>query len=110
MFAVWNITSAMVRIYAAYHIYEEACVAADSAYVLCAGTFVVALVHFVSELLIFRTAKLSAGSVSPLIVASVSLWLMVSQYSFYISSRGRMCGSGPTGTMPVGLMFAWLPK
>lgn len=27
MFAVWNLTSAMVRIYAAYHIYEEACVA-----------------------------------------------------------------------------------
>lgn len=45
---------------------------ADSAYVLCAGTFVIALVHFVSELLVFRTAKLSAGSVSPLIVACAS--------------------------------------
>ena len=45
---------------------------ADGAYVLCAGTFVIALVHFVSELLVFRTAKLSAGSVSPLIVACAS--------------------------------------
>ncbi|WFD36466.1 ergosterol biosynthesis protein [Malassezia cuniculi] len=61
MFAVWNLTSAMVRIYAAYHIYEEA------------------------ETLIFRTTKIGAGIVSPLIVASTSLYAMIAQYKFYIA-------------------------
>ena len=35
-------------------------------------TFVIALAHFTSEVLVFKTAKLSPGIISPLIVACQS--------------------------------------
>lgn len=79
MFAVWNLTSALVRAYAAFHIHEQ------GSYVLCAGTFVIALVHFVSELCIFRTTALGPGIISPLIVASASLVAMVLQFRNYVA-------------------------
>lgn len=39
------------------------------AYELCMWSFVIALGHFTSEVLVFRTAKLSPGIISPLVVA-----------------------------------------
>lgn len=37
---------------------------------LCLGTFVIAQVHFVSEMLFFGTLALAPGSISPIVVSS----------------------------------------
>lgn len=91
LFGLWNLTSAMVRIYAAYHMNER------GAYILCAGTFVLAAAHFVSEMLFYGTLALAPGSLSPIIVACTlhiithilfsasSIIAMLSQYSYYIN-------------------------
>ncbi|GAC96165.1 hypothetical protein PHSY_003745 [Pseudozyma hubeiensis SY62] len=63
LFGVWNITSAIIRIYAAYNIHDKV------AYELCMWSFVIALVHFVSETFVYKTTKLGPGIISPLIVA-----------------------------------------
>lgn len=78
LFGLWNVTSAMVRVYAAYHMSER------GAYILCLGTFVIACYHFVSEMLFFGTLATAAGSISPILVASSSIVAMVSQYSYYV--------------------------
>ncbi|CCU99831.1 unnamed protein product [Malassezia sympodialis ATCC 42132] len=65
LFGIWNLTSAMVRLYAAYHMHER------GAYMLCLGTFVIAQVHFVSEMLCFGTLALAPGSISPIVVSSM---------------------------------------
>ncbi|EPQ26755.1 uncharacterized protein PFL1_05734 [Pseudozyma flocculosa PF-1] len=77
-FGIWNLASAMIRLYAAYDIHNKA------AYDLCMGSFVIALFHFTTEVLVFKTAKLSAGIISPLIVASSSLVTMWIKYADYI--------------------------
>ncbi|KOS15470.1 erg28 protein [Malassezia pachydermatis] len=68
LFAIWNWTSAIVRLYTAYNMHER------GAYLLCLGTFVIACVHFVSEMLFFGTLALAPGSLSPIVVA-IPLWL-----------------------------------
>lgn len=78
LFGLWNLTSAMVRVYAAYNMSER------GAYVLCLGTFVIACFHFVSELLYFGTLAAAVGSISPILVASSSIVAMVRQYSYYV--------------------------
>ena len=47
------------------------------------GTFVIALAHFVSEMLVFKTAAPTAGAISPLVVASGSLIAMALQLRSY---------------------------
>jgi hypothetical protein len=48
------------------------------------GTYVIALAHFTSEWLIFKSASLtSPGLISPLIVASTSFLWMAAKYSYY---------------------------
>ncbi|KAI5481869.1 hypothetical protein MNV49_000146 [Pseudohyphozyma bogoriensis] len=69
-FAVWTLASAAIRIYAAYNINVK------GFYDLALISYVLALGHFVSELVIFKTAGIGAGLISPLIVASTSLiWM-----------------------------------
>ncbi|WFD32088.1 ergosterol biosynthesis protein [Malassezia sp. CBS 17886] len=89
LFATWNLTSAMVRVYTAYHMHDQGCVVrrarlTGSAYLLCLGTFVIAAVHFISELLVFRTLGAATGSVSPILVASSSMVAMALQYRYYV--------------------------
>ncbi|ETS63009.1 hypothetical protein PaG_02781 [Moesziomyces aphidis] len=78
LFGIWNITAAIIRTYAAYNIHDKV------AYELCMWSFVIALVHFVSETFVYRTAKLSPGIISPLIVASSSLTTMYLNYGHYV--------------------------
>ncbi|TFY79210.1 hypothetical protein EWM64_g4798 [Hericium alpestre] len=77
-FAVWTLTSAVVRIYAAYHIHEKV------VYDMALMTYLIAFGHFSSELFIFRTARFNAGVLSPVVVATSSLIWMISQYDFYV--------------------------
>jgi len=79
-FAIWTLTSATVRFYAAYNINEKII------YDLALFTYLFAFGHFVSETFIFRTAKLNIPVLSPIIVASASLLWMITQYDFYVKS------------------------
>ncbi|BGP17152.1 ergosterol biosynthesis protein [Rhodosporidiobolus nylandii] len=67
-FGVWTLMSALVRIYAAYNISSK------PMYDLALASYVLALGHFASEFLVFRTAGL-VGVASPFIVA---------KYDFYV--------------------------
>ncbi|EAU85485.1 hypothetical protein CC1G_06386 [Coprinopsis cinerea okayama7 len=79
-FAVWTLTSAVVRAYAAYNITNK--VIYDMAFF----TYLIAFGHFSSELLIFRTASINPGVISPVIVSTTSLAWMFLQYDFYVRS------------------------
>jgi hypothetical protein len=80
-FAVWTLTSAIVRGYAAYHIDEKMYISLHLAFLFMSGlymcsiydmalfTYLIAFGHFISELLIFRTAKINAGVMSPVVVS-----------------------------------------
>ncbi|KAF9649864.1 Erg28-domain-containing protein [Thelephora ganbajun] len=77
-FAVWTILSGVVRLYAAYNINLKII------YDLTLFTYLFAFAHFGSELLIFRTASLGLGALSPVVVSTVSLTWMIMQYDFYV--------------------------
>jgi hypothetical protein len=81
-FAAWTLTSAVVRIYAAYNINDKRCVyllhrdlsqcstLVFRLYDMALLTYLIAFGHFTSEILIFRTAKINTGIAGPLVVAS----------------------------------------
>jgi hypothetical protein len=79
-FGTWTFLSAVVRMYAAYHITTPA------VYDLAIWTFGIALVHFIGEWLVFGTAQLKGRFVSPLIVASSTLTWMLTQREAYLSA------------------------
>lgn len=79
-FAVWTLTSAVVRVYAAYHIQNKVI------YDMALMTYLIAFAHFSSEIFIFRTAKIGPPVLSPCIVATTSLVWMISQYDFYVKN------------------------
>ena len=76
-FGTWTFLSAVIRMYAAYHIYDPLI------YDLAQWTYGIALAHFLSEWLIFRTAKAEGRFLGPLIVASTSLAWMALQKVWY---------------------------
>jgi hypothetical protein len=80
-FAVWTLTSAVVRGYAAYYVHDK------HIYDMTLFTFLIAFGHFTSELLIFRTATINVGVLSPCIVATSSLVWMFSQYDYYVQAQ-----------------------
>ncbi|KAF9565229.1 Erg28-like protein [Agrocybe pediades] len=77
-FAVWTLTSAVIRGYAAYNIENK--VIYDMALI----SYLIAFGHFSSELLIFRTCKINPGVLSPVIVSTTSLVWMFLQYEYYV--------------------------
>ncbi|KAF9468147.1 Erg28 like protein-domain-containing protein [Collybia nuda] len=77
-FAVWTLTSAVVRAYAAYHIHDK------TTYDMAMFTYLIAFGHFSSEWLIFRSAKFGAGLLGPIIVSTTSMIWMFKQYDYYV--------------------------
>ncbi|TFK27208.1 Erg28-like protein [Coprinopsis marcescibilis] len=77
-FAVWTLTSAVVRFYAAYNITDKV------VYDMALFTYLIAFGHFSSELLIFRTAGINPGLLSPVVVSTSSLVWMFLQYEYYV--------------------------
>ncbi|ORX96379.1 erg28p, partial [Basidiobolus meristosporus CBS 931.73] len=70
MFATWTLTVAMVRFYGAFHLDNP------TVFNMVWFTFVVALFHFSTEVLVFRSAKLDKGTINPMIVSIGSLiWM-----------------------------------
>ncbi|KAH0551682.1 hypothetical protein GP486_007100 [Trichoglossum hirsutum] len=79
-FGTWTGLSSIIRLYAAYHITNP------QVYQIALYSYVIGLAHFVSEWLIFRTARLGPGLAGPLVVGSVSIAWMVSQREFYVGT------------------------
>ena len=79
-FAVWTVLSGIIRLWAAYDIYNPVYVHGESLpeyrlYYLALCTFGLAWIHFVSEWTIYKTAGFGGGLLSPLIVASMPSFL-----------------------------------
>ncbi|KAI0787932.1 Erg28-like protein [Fomes fomentarius] len=77
-FGIWTLMSAAVRFYAAYNIHNK------QVYDLALFSYLFALLHFGSEIFVFRSVKLQAPVFSPVVVASSSLVWMFLQYNFYV--------------------------
>ncbi|KAH8920562.1 Erg28-like protein, partial [Atractiella rhizophila] len=78
--AAWTFTSALIRFYAAYHSDNKA------VYDLAIGTYLIAFFHFSTEFYVYRTLKMFPGGIYPIVVASLGLAWMWSQYDFYVGS------------------------
>ncbi|KAF8273270.1 Erg28-like protein [Lactarius quietus] len=79
-FGIWTLTASAVRLYAAYNIQNKAI------YDITLLTYIFAFAHFSSEILIFRTARISIPVLPPVIVSTVSMIWMMSQYNFYVKA------------------------
>ncbi|KAL8911513.1 MAG: hypothetical protein Q9171_003321 [Xanthocarpia ochracea] len=77
-FGTYTAVVSIIRLYAAYNITDPLL------YQLALWTYVVALGHFYSEWLIFKTARWGEGLAGPLVVSVGSLTWMVLQWGHYI--------------------------
>lgn len=76
-FGTWTLVSGLVRLYGALYLYE------DHIFQLTFLSFLVALIHFSAEFLIFRTCGINGGLMSPLIISNISLFWMYKQKEHY---------------------------
>lgn len=76
-FGTWTFVSCVIRFYGAMYLNEE------HIYQLAFISYIIALVHFGSELLFFRTCKLGKGFMGPLVVSTTSLVWMYNQKEYY---------------------------
>lgn len=77
-FGTWTLLSAIIRLYAAYNINNPV------VYQLALWTYVIAWGHFVTEWLVFGSAKWGRGLAGPVIVANLSVGWMVAGWGFYV--------------------------
>ncbi|KAI7886695.1 Erg28-domain-containing protein [Lichtheimia hyalospora FSU 10163] len=77
-FATWTWSVSMVRIYAAFHLQHK------FMYELGIWTYVIALTHYLGELVVFGGCKINGPFMSPLCVAVSSLVWMWQQYGYYV--------------------------
>ncbi|KOH51147.1 MEI4p Meiosis-specific protein involved in forming DSBs [Saccharomyces cerevisiae] len=76
-FGTWTFISCVIRFYGAMYLNEP------HIFELVFMSYMVALFHFGSELLIFRTCKLGKGFMGPLVVSTTSLVWMYKQREYY---------------------------
>ncbi|KAF2731674.1 ergosterol biosynthesis protein-like protein [Polyplosphaeria fusca] len=77
-FGTWTLLASVVRMLVAYHIDEKAW------YELGMWTYGIAWAHFMSEWLVFGTAKWGMPIAGPVVVANGSLLWMVMQKAWYV--------------------------
>ena len=77
-FGTRTLLSACVRFYGVYHLEDK------DVYNLVLWSFVIGLMYFGSEWLVFGTIRISNGLIQALTVTSISLIWMLSQDRFYI--------------------------
>jgi len=77
-FGTWTAITAVVRLYAAYHIDQQ------PMYELAIWTFGVAWAHFMSEWFVFKTTRWSKGLIGPAAVSTLSLVWMWAQWDHYV--------------------------
>ena len=77
-FGTWTSLAAIVRIYAAYNITNPIL------YKLALWSYVIAFAHFISEWLIFGTARWGRGLAGPVVVSTGSLLWMYLKWEAYV--------------------------
>ena len=80
-FSAWSSLAALIRIYTAYHISDPLW------YQMSLWSYLIVLVHFLSEWLVFGTTEIGAPFLSPMIVASTSLIWMLVQWNAYVEPQ-----------------------
>ncbi|KAK3749759.1 hypothetical protein RRG08_046264 [Elysia crispata] len=81
LFGVWTFLAGVLRVMCAVDLHNK------SLYHLTLFTFVLVLVYFVSEVFIYKTARLeSAGILAPLVISSSSILLMLAGY-WYVENE-----------------------
>ena len=77
-FGTWTAITSIVRLYSAYNIRDPVI------YQMCMWTFVIAFMHFISEWLVFGTARWGRGLAGPVFVATGTLTWMLMQWEAYV--------------------------
>lgn len=80
LFGTYTFISAIVRLYASYHLHLA------PVYQMAVWTYVVALGHFLSEFLVYKTARFGTPIALPFFFATVGVAWMGSQYGFYVEA------------------------
>ncbi|KAJ8119695.1 hypothetical protein ONZ43_g3409 [Nemania bipapillata] len=80
LFSTYTFMAAIVRLYASYNLHLA------PVYNMAIWTYVIALFHFASEWAVYRTAYLSLPILFPFFLATVGIYWMTSQYSFYVQA------------------------
>ncbi|RYP53609.1 hypothetical protein DL768_001473 [Monosporascus sp. mg162] len=80
LFGTYTLISAVVRIYASYHLHLA------PVYQMALWTYVVALAHFASEFFVYKTTRFGTPVAMPFFFATVGVTWMVGQYGFYVES------------------------
>ena len=78
-FGTWTALSSIVRLYTAYNITNPLL------YQLCLWTYGIAFAHFLSEWLVFGSARWGKGLASPVVVSTVSTVWMLAQWGSYVA-------------------------
>jgi hypothetical protein len=78
MFGIYTFTVGLIRFYASYRLDEP------FLYQLALWTFVIASLHFTSEMLVYKTIKFSGPQIFPFVIGPLGLFWMVSQYEHYV--------------------------
>ncbi|GAO49664.1 Erg28-like protein [Saitoella complicata NRRL Y-17804] len=77
-FGTWTLTSAIVRLYAAYHLTNP------QIYQLTYWTYIIAFAHFGLEWMVYGTAGFGKGLIGPLVVSTSSMVWMTMQKEYYL--------------------------
>lgn len=78
LFGIYTVLAGVIRVYGAYHVHDTAL------YQLCWFTHVLAVIHFTSEIVVFKTLRLGWEHAFPLAAGiSGSVWMAL-QYGHYV--------------------------
>jgi hypothetical protein len=80
LFGTYTMISAIVRLYASYHLDKE------PVYMMAMWTYLVALGHFVSEGLVFKSYYLGGPQLLPLFFATTGTVWMLAQKGYYVQA------------------------
>jgi hypothetical protein len=77
-FGTWTFLSSVIRLYAAYHIDKK------EIYELAFATYLIACGHFLSEWLVFKTARMNRALAFPVFVSIATIGWMTAQWNYYV--------------------------
>lgn len=80
LFGIYTLMAGIVRFYASYRVEDP------SLYQLAIWTHVIAVVHFTTELLVFKSMRFSGPQVFPLLAGYTGSVWMILQYGHYVSA------------------------